>query len=305
MSALFFVVTTGRSGSQSIAYELSQSPTCICLHEPEPVLIKEATMYQYGLLSDEQMRFIVLSTRSPKLKGKIYGESNQKLASLIPVLADAFPDSRFIWLIRDGREVVASTHFARQWYTPVGELVDVRKNLAKSSRPKEWIWYRLRGDLLNDMSTQEWESMSRFEQNCWLWYRTNEIIRGHLDLLPEERWMLVKLENLYEQLHDICSLVGIEHPQHTERIRYNPSGIRPDSRAMPKYWTEWSAQERSLFEKWCGGMMAQWYPAWQDERGHWQQIARSSSLPPAQSFSWKQRFQRWRLSLINRLDRNL
>jgi hypothetical protein len=301
---MFFVVTTGRSGSQSIAHELTRSPTCICLHEPEPVFIKEATMYQYGLLSDEWMQALVLSTRVPILKGKIYGESNQKLASLIPVLARAFPDSKFIWLIRDGRQVVASAHFARKWYTPVGELVSQRKHLARSLKLKEWIWYRLRGDLLGDMNTGEWESMSRFEQNCWLWSRTNEIIQGHLASLPRERWMLVKIETLYEQLPDMCNFVAIESPAQVERARYNATRASSGSRTAPKHWTEWSEQEKSLFEKWCCGMMTRLYPEWRDENGQWQEVSGSLPLPPKLP-SWQQRFQRLQLSLTSRLDRNL
>jgi hypothetical protein len=117
--------------------------------------------------------------------------------------------------------------------------------------------------------------------------------------------MLVKLENLYERLPDICSFVGIEHPTHTEKVRYNPSGAKSDIRGMPRHWTEWSAQERLAFEKWCSGMMTQCYQAWQDEKGQWQQIARSSPLPPPQTLSWKERLRRLRLSLVSRLDRNL
>jgi len=284
---MFFVVTTGRSGSQTIAHVLSQSPDCVCLHEPAPTLVKEATLYQYGLLSDEWLKAILLSTRGPTLGGKVYGESNQKLANLIPVLAQAFPDSRFIWLVRDGRDVVASTHFARQWYKPIGELGH-RKHLAHSLKLKEWIWYRLRGDLTGDMATREWELLSRFEKNCWYWARTNEIIQGHLARLPQERWMPLKLVELFDRLPQVCHFVGIQVPVDIEQVRYNASVGKRALAVESNRWPNWSAEQRAAFERQCQGMMDQLYPDWRDERGHWRETSPASADLPAKGPSQRQ-----------------
>lgn len=252
---MFFVVTTGRSGSHTIARVLSQSPDCICLHEPDPVLVKEATLYHYNVLSHAMMKAILLSTRVPSLHGKIYGESNQKLSTLIPVLADVFPGSQFVWLVRDGRSVVASTYYAREWYRAVDEVVH---HPTPFSIPlKEWTWYRLRGDLSGDMTTEEWEAMSRFERNCWLWAYTNKVIQEHLATLSKERWELIHLETLMEQLPDVCRLLGISLPTRFERTRQDET-----THVKVKDWFAWSNGQRSAFEHWCGGMMDVLYPGW-------------------------------------------
>lgn len=285
---MFFIVTTGRSGSQTIARVLSQSQDCICLHEPEPVLVREATLYHYGLISGKMMKAILLSTRSPILYGKIYGESNQKLSTLIPILAEVFPESQFIWLVRDGRDVVASTYYAREWYKPVDEVVDRPEPFTTSL--KEWTWYRLRGDLAGVMSTTEWEALTRFEKNCWLWTYTNETIQKHLVELPKERWMLVRLETLFQQLPDICHFVGIQMPLQIQQTTHNVSSRRPVS------WTEWSEEQKSVFERWCGDMMDHLYPEWRNSSGCWQQtIDRThskSASPPERSSWWQQFFNR-------------
>jgi hypothetical protein len=286
---MFFIVSTGRSGSQTIARVLSQSQDCICLHEPEPVLVKEATLYHYGLLSDKMMKAILLSTRTPTLHGKIYGESNQKLSTLIPVLAEAFPEAQFIWLVRDGRDVVASTYYAREWYKPIDEIVDRPEPF--TIQLKEWTWYRLRGDLTGDMSTPEWETLTRFEKNCWLWTRTNEIIQAHLRKLPQERQMLVRLETLFQQLPDICRFVGIQMPLQIRHTTYNVSPVRPIS------WTEWSEEQKVAFERWCGDMMDHLYPKWRGSNGCWEQAVdqprpESRSSPPEKSSWWQQFFRR-------------
>lgn len=297
---VFFVVTTGRSGSKTIAHVLSQSPDCVCFHEPDPILIREATLYQYGLLSDEWLKAILLSTRPAMLNGKVYGESNQKLSSLIPVLAAAFPQSRFIWLVRDGRDVVASTYYARQWYKPVGELVDQRKYLAGSLKLKEWIWYRLRGDLVGDMTTAEWESLSLFEKNCWLWFRTNQIIHQHLSKLPQERWMLVRLNTLFEQLPSLCQFVGIQVPADVEGERHNVSLSRLPPERKPKRWPDWSDEQRNAFNKWCQEMMDYLFPGWRDESGEWCKIARPL-LPPVKAPVWGKRIRSFVTRILRRL----
>lgn len=285
---MFFIITTGRSGSQTIARVLSQSPNCICLHEPEPALVKEATLYHYGPISDKMMRAILLSTRTPILHGKIYGESNQKLSTLIPVLAEVFPESQFIWLVRDGRDVVASTYYAREWYKPVDEAVDRPEPFTIPL--KEWTWYRLRGDLTGSMSTTEWEALTRFEKNCWLWTYTNEIIQEHLMELPKKRWMLVRLETLFEQLPDICRFVRVQLPLKIKKVRHNVSTV------VPKRWPEWSNDQKSAFERWCGAMMNKLYPEWRDDDGRWREIVNEDSSPLlAESSRWWQRVRLLRL----------
>lgn len=257
---MFFVVCAGRSGSQTIARFLAQSPDCFVLHEPEPVFVKEATLYQYGLISHEMMKAIVLCTRPPFIKGKIYGESNHKLATLIPVLADAFPEARFIWLVRDGRDVVASTFYAREWYKAVDEIVNRPSNYPTAL--KEWTWYRLRGDLTGDMSTAQWEALTRFEKNCWLWRRTNEIIREHLYRLPQERWRLVRLEELRHRVRDVCEFLEITPPP-AEAGKHNVSPVEPTR------WPQWPPFRREAFEKWAGSEMDRLYPGWRDVAGNW------------------------------------
>lgn len=276
---MFFVVTTGRSGSQTIARVLSQSPDCICLHEPEPVLVQEATLYEYGLLADPWLKAILLSTRPRMIHDKVYGESNQKLASLIPLLAQIFPEAQFIWLVRDGRDVVASTYYARGWYQPTAEL-DLDRGLASKHRLREWIWYRLRADLVGEMSTTEWEAVSRFDKNCWFWTHTNTMIQRHLAALPPKRWLRVRLETLSAQMPDIARLVGIRVPAPIEPEYHNVSTHPPTG------WEEWPEDQRAAFEKWCGDMMNVLYPGWQAPGSH-QRRAIPIPLPDGPQRWWQ------------------
>jgi hypothetical protein len=263
---MFFVLSTGRSGSKAIAHTLSQSPDCICFHEPEPVLVKESTLYQYGLLSDHYMQALLLSTRPRKVYDKIYGESNQKFSPLIPVLSNIFPECKFIMLVRDGRKVVASTYEMREWYMPIYEQQFLPKNA--KSHLKDWSWYRLRGDLVGDMDTQSWDNLSRFEKNCWLWTHVNNRILNDLKKIPKEKWMLVRLETLDEQIQSICKFLQIREPIQ-KSIHNNASPKKPTP------WQKWPEEYKNAFQDWCGPLMNSLYPEWKNERGMWQPTSKN------------------------------
>ena len=146
---MFFILTTGRSGSKSIADYLSSSPQLICLHEPEPVLIEEATQYIYGNYSHDKMVELLRSTRPLRIDSREYGESNQKLSFVIPAILEAFPDSKFIWLVRDGRNVVNST-FSFGWYD-LSIMPD-----------SHWQSHLIQGPKVGDIDEYQWDKMDTF-----------------------------------------------------------------------------------------------------------------------------------------------
>ncbi|NCG25893.1 MAG: hypothetical protein GWP47_17410, partial [Actinobacteria bacterium] len=160
---MFFVLSTGRAGSRTLANVLSQSADTICLHEPVPYLVEEAALYRYGDLAAEALAEILTDTRPRQMEGKQYGESANRLSPALPVLASTFPDAKFVWLIRDGRDVVASGH-QRGWFDP--------EHVADT----QWERHRLRADKLGEMDETEWAEWSPFRRVCWLWRRTNEMI---------------------------------------------------------------------------------------------------------------------------------
>ena len=53
---LFFVVSTGRSGSTAIANTLNQHSQITCLHEPFQTLISISVQYEHGYLNREQVK---------------------------------------------------------------------------------------------------------------------------------------------------------------------------------------------------------------------------------------------------------
>lgn len=245
---MVFILTTGRSGSTSIADTLNQHPNIDALHEPRPQLIRLSTEYASGNMSANDVKralgeiFLQYSVY-PERVCRI--ESDQKMFNLVPFLADLFPRAKFVWLIRSGIDVVAST-VGRGWY-------DYDQGRPKANVPWFWNEYRITGIQTGEKTEREWRTMSPFARCCWYWSFVNRTIEDGLKRLEQDRWMIAKLETLNSDLSRLgqhigqdLSLVSAEHSNaawHNVHIDKN-----------------WSAGEIEQFKEYCGDLMDRYYP---------------------------------------------
>ena len=251
---IFFILSTGRSGTQTIAKSLSQNPECICLHEPLPPLILESSAYRYGRVSCREIKKILLQTRNPVFNGKLYGESNQTLSLIVPSIVSAFPNSKLIWLIRNGLDVVSSI-FSRQWYT--GHSANHERYENCPPIEKTWIDGRIRGDLCSDVPFAKWKSMSPFARCCWYWSYINRTIEFDLNnYCSSSNIRKVMLEDLNQKLPEIAKWLGLDPSYNLKCGKHN----RAHYKLYP--WQKWTFEERETFLYWCGPMMDRLYPNW-------------------------------------------
>lgn len=262
---MFFVLSTGRAGSRTVAATLSQSPDCVCLHEPHPQLIEEATRYRYGELAGKEVARTLADSRPRTVEGKIYGEANNRLSLVVPVLRDVFPESRFVWLVRDGRDFVTSA-LQRAWFQPGGEA---SSNL--------WETWRPQGDRLGVVDPDEWASWTAFRRVCWLWAYQNRLIQQDLEGAGDARCWLLRLEELSESLDELATFLGIERtswsvPRMNARqvattSDPNPFEPRVNLVSTVASWQDWSREHHEIFEHECGPLMDELYPTWREEEG--------------------------------------
>jgi hypothetical protein len=251
---MFFVLNTGRAGSKTAAKVLSQSPDCECLHEPEPRIIEEAARYRYGTIDPDLIvaKLRLKRATHPSLK---YGETNNKLALIVPLLVRAFPDCRFVWLVRDGRHVVTSGH-QRGWFGP--------EEHTDASGP--WGRWRLQGDLVGDVPAAEWGRWDPFERCCWLWNYTNRLIQQDLSGLSPDRWQLVRIEELGASIEGLCDFLGTQRAAFVlDRVNGRRTGVaqgRANVVSSVSTWQEWSPSQREVFLRHCGALMDELYPNW-------------------------------------------
>jgi hypothetical protein len=251
-----FVVSTGRSGTLTLARLLDSVPGAAVDHEREPRLVAESVAYLEGQLPHAEMVDLLRRTRSPRAIGgeRLSGEAHHRLSFVLPALAEAFPEARIVWLLRDGRPTVASLHH-RGWYEPnEAELRGPHKKVP-------WHENRVRGDLAGDLSPEEWAALDGFGRCCWYWSFANRLIQRDLGRLGL-RALKLRLEELDRRRPELEAFLGLRAELPAARVEHR-------SKTPPIGWRLWSAERRQTFERVCGETMDEHYPGWREdlERG--------------------------------------
>lgn len=252
---MIFIVSTGRSGSTGIAHALGTLEGCNAVHEPAPELILEASGYLRGTVPRAELERILLATRREDPDGDVYCESNQNLSLIIPLLAELYPEARFVWLIRNGMDTVASA-YQKQWYTGHSENHDTYA--ACSDIEKAWIDGRIRADWTGEMTEPEWDACPRFEKCCWYWDFVNRRIERDLADHAPGRNIRIRLEEFNLRIGELVRWLGFETAPVPDVPVSNPA------RKPPHHWTAWSREEFDRFEVRCGALMDRHYPGWKE-----------------------------------------
>ena len=111
-----FVLSTGRTGTQTLAALLRLSRNVFSYHEPPPGLARLSIASYKGAFDPGQGHALAqgfLSIREDRFRyslgwGKGYVETSPYSRFLAPAIAEAVPNVRFIHLVRDPRAVVRS-----------------------------------------------------------------------------------------------------------------------------------------------------------------------------------------------------
>ncbi|MEL7002912.1 MAG: sulfotransferase [Bacteroidota bacterium] len=210
---LFFVVSTGRSGSQAIAKILNQHQDIKCQHEPHFQLIRLSTEYAHGLKAEQDVieeLEALYNVAGYILSDKFYGESDQKIGNLISLYHRVLPDAKFIWLVRDPIKAVMSM-YSRGWFND--NEFGIQRNLESPVIQSSKIFseFRLNGILCNEFDEVEWKNMHPFERCCWYWFYWNKNIEKQLTQIDRQRWCIVGLEQLDQDLIRVNRLLNIQN----------------------------------------------------------------------------------------------
>jgi len=241
---MLFVLGTGRNGSLTMARLLNQFTGIEAYHEKPPELVKEARYYLKGELPEEELVDLLRRTRKPSDAKLDYAESNQKLSFVIPALRKAFPEASYVWLVRNGLDVVSSWTHKRN-YRP-----DENKGI--------WSAHRIRGDEAGEMTSHQWKQLSPFARCCWYWAWTNRRIETDLKA-TNARWMLVPVEKLSDMAEAIASFAGT-----TVHDGYEIP-VENVSKGTVSGWHYWDASQRREFNCFCAPIMDRLYPGWQND----------------------------------------
>ncbi len=242
-----FVVSTGRSGTTSIARYLNQSDQIDFFHERRKQLLRLSYEYACGNSSEERIleeldAIYVRTTQYTKAK---YGESDHHIFNMISCIRKVLPQARFIWLVRSAKDVVQSgVH--RGWYSD--EETHAKYDVIKH----DWNRYRIRGDHIGVIETEEWQRMSVFERNCWYWSYVNEQIEKQLQLIDSTNWIRMTLENLVQQREELASFTGISDLNHSFPHE-NQNKVQMNTKAAL------NEKQQQAYDRWCKPLMERFY----------------------------------------------
>jgi hypothetical protein len=181
-----FTLSTGRSGTKSLAALGNLAETIFAYHEPLPKLYGLAYLSHltpHGKQNAAIFREAFLLARNDRFRyacsfGKGYLETSPQATFLAPVILKVVPNVKFIHITRDPRDYVRSG-MRRRWYVdhPMDNTRIVPHRQSKQG--------------------QVWPNLSPFEKIIWLWEETNIWINRFLSELPQERVLRLRAEDVF------------------------------------------------------------------------------------------------------------
>jgi hypothetical protein len=257
-SKVFFVVSSGRSGTAMLHKALSASPGVEMHHEYMVHHLQPLAVRRYlGLADAAAARAVLSQTTLASIRcsqALHWGDSSNKLSWLIPDLAALFPHAKFVHLVRDGRKVAGSffRKLADECYDDRSTAI-LRAHLEDSALPapppeKKYWWPQPRKD---DPGALAFKSYTQFERIAWHWSEINRVILQDLGALPQKS-LLLRLEELRESpavLRALFDFLELDFREDTFALFARPHNVnRPVDMPLDE-------MQRVAFQAIAGAMM--------------------------------------------------
>jgi len=253
---IVFVLSTGRSGSKAIAQLLNQHSAAECYHDSFPHLNTWSCDFLYGRAREEAIAKKIHALYNAANIGRtlVHGQSDQKLAPLVPILAKLFPTAKFIWLIRTADSFLSSS-YPRGWFdnSEFGYAPNKEEFFTKEVTPSPFdAAHRTNGFLANEIEEDKWRQMTAFERNCWYWTYWNNLIERELSKLTEDRSMTIRLNELESNKKAMLDFLGLDGTEiKTEKI--NKANYK---KVLRKDWTD---EMEAIYKQHCEAGMKKWF----------------------------------------------
>ncbi len=255
----FFIVSSGRSGTAMLHKALSAVPDVEMHHEYMVQITQPLAVRRYlGLIDAEETRRLIGETYGGAIRysgAAHWGDSSNKLSWLIPDLAAAFPNARFVHLVRDGRKV-ASSYFHKlgnECYDDASTAilqahVDAHE---PAPPPEKKYWWPLPHH--GSADSGRFRVFSQFERICWHWAELNRVVLEELSRLSAERTLFARLEDLRStpsEVRGLYEFLGLPYRDEAYGVFARPHNVnRPEDRLL-------DAAQRQQFEAIAGAMQA-------------------------------------------------
>jgi hypothetical protein len=237
---IFFVVSTGRTGTVWLSNLLNTIDMCNVCHEPIPpnasiphrdVCIRPDSAA--GHVNFQKKEIYYRCRKEPDFS--TYGEVNGGLRRHVKALSEQIPHAQIVHVVRDGRNVVRSI-MSRAVFTDNHPIY------------KEDFFLPT-----GEMSPDTFSKLTRFEKICWSWKAENKYMRENTDIRARFEDITTSFELFNAQ---ILVPLGLELDK---RVWEQSIGSKNKTgKFIMGLWEDWSQEERDIFERICGEEMTEY-----------------------------------------------
>ena len=244
-----FALGTGRCGTKFLSEVMSRIPNVDSHHELNP--LNETFMrfaHWYDLPVDPAGFLLQKSEEmAPSLRaGQVFFESSAYLSLSVPLLAAHF-DCRFVLLVRHPAKVINS-YLHKGWYRDAA--IRDRADLAPSYQPTDQFHHFLGRILPRTFSVNDWNALSRVGRLAWYWSALNQAVLDAFQDLPENRYRVVRLEDLSDQtvMDPLIRFLGGEQPLAPDQLA-SLNDARPNRFTTVPRQMDWTSQEMGDYQR--------------------------------------------------------
>jgi hypothetical protein len=191
-------------------------------------------------------------------EGKIYGDKNPNYLHFVEEMAEIGEWScKFLFLIRDGRDVVRSSmDFASGRARVYGRYEDEKESSLTQPEDDPWDFSRLRPKAGTELH-KIWRDLSKFEKCAWLWAEYNRIMLEKIEKLDKSRYMIANMTKAgvkdIRQVFDFLNLKGFNEDK-VSRLLFSKINTVEAVNKFP-HWKEWNEELLIKFNKYAKDMM--------------------------------------------------
>lgn len=243
-----FFLSTGRCGTKWFSSLLDPLDELMVLHDPVPnlgiqgkVAYEEQVVHNFSLPENSRVLIqeIIWAGREQYFRyayksGRRIVETNNSITFFAPLLAEIFPEARFVHLYRHPGEFVRSA-IRRNYYQP-GNSEDLKR-----IAPAE-----------NDPIHEKWNEMDQLQKCAWLWNETNAFIDKTGDIIGEERFYKFNFNTLnIESVMPLLDFLDISFSENKIRKHLDIHENVQKTGTFPEF-SRWSEQQKEYLKEQCG-----------------------------------------------------
>lgn len=178
-----WVLSTGRTGTNTMTELLKLSPQIDAFHEPAPELFQFSFDYFMNRIDRPDAKQTLKYLRDELVfrsyrDGFIFVETNNRLAYIADLLLELYPSSKFIHVYRNPYDFIRSG-MRRNYYQ--GHMRDYAR-----IRPTE-----------SDYNFDDWQDFTAIQKVAWNWKTVNEHCLNFMKTLPEKQTMSISSEDFF------------------------------------------------------------------------------------------------------------